>query len=161
MSKHDPQNPRIVLQQDHRHVAALLDRLIACVRADDREATSACFSRVEKALLKHLDVEEMFVFPVLVKTHAKEVDALLREHAVLRRDLGAIGLDLDLHMVREKAIEAFCATLREHAEREEALAYAQAEQRLPASVAKSIVSRIARAARRKLRTPGIVARVAS
>ena len=150
MSRRDPKNPRIVLQTDHKHIDGLLDRLIAAVRADDREAAAAGWARVEKALLNHLDVEEMFVFPALVDGHAKEVDALLREHAVLRRELGAIGLTIDLHAVRCEKVESFCATLREHAAREESLAYAEAEQRISVSVARSIFERIVRgAARRK------------
>jgi hemerythrin-like domain-containing protein len=164
MSKRDPKNPRIVLEEDHRRLHALLDRLVACVRADDREAEAAAWARFEKALLKHLDVEEMFVFPALTQSHGKEVEALLREHAVLRREIGVIGLALDLHAARAEAIEAFCATLREHAEREESLAYGQAEQRLPVNVARAIFERIVRAApvrKRTARARGAAAGVAS
>jgi hypothetical protein len=152
MSKQEPKNPRIVLEEDHRHVSALLDRLVACVRADDREAAATAWSRMEKALLKHLDVEEMFVFPALLASHREEVEGLLREHAVLRRELGVLGLAIDLHAARAEAIEAFCAVLREHAARESSLAYAQVEQRLTVNIARAIVDRIAAAVNRK-RTP--------
>jgi hemerythrin-like domain-containing protein len=152
MSNRDPKNPRIVLEEDHRHLRMLLDRLVASVRAEDREAAATAWARVEKALLKHLDVEEMFVFPTLVQSHAKEVEALLREHALLRKGIGVIGLALDLHTARAESIEEFCAVLREHAEREESLAYEQAEQRLPVNVARAIVDRIVRAATGRKRT---------
>ncbi|MGO8996784.1 MAG: hemerythrin domain-containing protein [Polyangiaceae bacterium] len=161
MGKRDPKNPRIVLQEDHRRIDALLDRLVACVRADDRDAEAESWTRVETALLQHLDVEEMFVFPALTHGHAKEVEALLREHAALRRELGAIGLALDLHTVRAETIETFCAMLRDHAEREDSLAYPQAEQRLPVNVVRVIVDRLARstvARRRKPRAPASATR---
>lgn len=149
MAKRDPKNPRVVLEEDHRQIDALLDRLVASIRADDREAIASAWARVEKVLLNHLNVEEMFVLPALASTHAKEVDALLREHADLRKQLGAIGLSIDLHTVRCETIESFCATLREHAAREEALAYLEAERRLPVNVARSIFERIVRAADRR------------
>jgi hemerythrin-like domain-containing protein len=149
MGKREPKNPRVVLQEDHRRIHALLDHLIACVRADDREAEIESWNRAEKALLQHLDVEEMFVFPALMQGHAKEVEALLREHTELRRQLGEIGLSLDLHTARAEAIESFCANLREHAEREDSLAYPQAEQRLPVNVARAIFDHLMQAATRK------------
>jgi hemerythrin superfamily protein len=152
MGKRDPKNPRIVLEEDHRRINQLLDRLVAGVRSDDREAAAATWARVEKALLQHLDVEEMFVFPALMHSHAKEIDALLREHVALRREVGILGLAVDLHTVRAEAIEAFCATLREHAEREESLAYMQAEQRLPVNVARAIFDRIIRVTATRSRT---------
>ena len=157
MSKRDPKNPRIVLEEDHRNIRALLDRLVATVRADDREASAAAWVPLERTLLRHLDVEEMFVFPALTQSHPKEVEALLREHAALRREIGAIGLAFDLHAARAEAIEGFCGTLREHAAREESLAYGQAEELLPVNVARAIVERIGRLAAPRKRARGALA----
>jgi hypothetical protein len=98
--------------------------------------------------LNHLDVEEMFVFPVVAETHPKEVDALLREHAALRREIGALGLAVDLHTVRRETIDGLCARVREHGEREDALVYTLAEQRLPVSAVRSLVNRVLGAAPR-------------
>jgi hypothetical protein len=78
----------------------------------------------------------------LIEGHPKEVEALLREHAALRRELGAIGLAIDLHTARAAAIEAFCASLRTHAEREESLVYAEAEKRLSVNVSRAIFRRL-------------------
>ena len=153
MGRREPKNPRIVLEEDHRRIYALLDHLVACVRSDDRDAEVEGWTRTEMALLQHMNVEEMFVLPALMPGHVKEVEALLRDHAALRRELGVIGLALDLHSVRAEAIEAFCARLREHAEREESLAYLQAEQRLPVNVVRAIVDRLARAAATRRRRP--------
>ncbi len=149
MTKHEPRNPRIVLEEDHRHIDALLDRLVACVRSDDREAAATAWARFEETLLKHLDVEEMFVFPTRTHGHPAEVEGLLKEHAVLRRELGNIGLAMELHAARADTIEAFCAALHAHAERESSLAYAQVEQRLAVQIARAIVDRIASAATKR------------
>jgi hypothetical protein len=144
MSTRDSKSPRTVLQEDHRHIDALLDPLIAAVRAGDREAEAQSWAPLEASVLAHLDVEEMFVFPALTEAHPKEVEGLLREHARLREQLGALGLAIDLHTVRRETVEGFCGALREHAAREEKLAYEEAERRLPASLAGSIVERLAR-----------------
>ena len=142
MSAHEPKNPRVVLLEDHRHIDRLLDRLVAVTRADERDACAKLWAKVEKVILAHLDVEEMFVFPAIAETHGPEVERLRREHAAIRREVGEIGIALDLHIVRAETIEAFCASLREHAAREESLAYAQAERKLTANIARAIVDRI-------------------
>jgi hemerythrin-like domain-containing protein len=164
MSNRDPKNPRVLLQEDHRQIELLLERLVATMRADDRETEAKAWDRAEKAILRHLDAEEMFVFPTLVDGHAKEVEALLREHAALRRQLGAIGLTIDLHTARAAAIEEFCATLRKHAEREESLVYTEAEKRLSVNISRAIFRRLGLVVPGRKREPrprGASTRVAS
>ncbi len=163
MSAHEPKNPRVVLLEDHRRIDGLLERLLAATRADDRELCSKVWAKVEKTLLTHLDVEEMFVFPALTETHAAEVERLQREHATIRREIGEIGVALDLHVLRATTIEAFCASLKEHAAREDSLAYPQAERKLAANIARAIVDRIlaAASARRAGRTRPAAARGAA
>jgi hemerythrin-like domain-containing protein len=152
MTPHEPRNPRVVLLQDHQAIDQRLDRLIGAVRADDREACQKAWARIESMLLRHLDVEEMFVFPALAEEHAAEVERLRRDHGAIRRQLGEIGLALELHTARCEAIESFCAMLREHAEREDSLAYPFAERTLPVSVARSIANRVKAAAGSMRRT---------
>jgi hemerythrin-like domain-containing protein len=142
MTSPEPKNPRILLLDDHRRLDALLDRLRAAVHADDREASEKVWKMVEEGLLRHFDVEEMFVFPALRESNGAEIDRLRREHDGLRRQLGELGLALELHTLRCEAIEELCAALREHAEREDSLAYVQAGRKLSIGVARSIASRI-------------------
>jgi hemerythrin-like domain-containing protein len=142
MTSIEPRNPRVILLEDHKRIDALLDRLVAAVRADDREASQKVWKKAEDVLLKHLDVEEMFVFPALREGHAAEIDRLRKEHDGLRRQMGEIGLSLELHTARCEAIESFCTALREHAEREDSMAYVQAGRSLSIGVARSIAARI-------------------
>jgi hypothetical protein len=142
MTPKKPKNARVLLAEDHRHIEQLLERFLAGVRADDREASGKAWTRLEKAVLRHFDVEEMFVLPQLRGAFPVEVDRLLMEHAALRARLGEIGLALELHTARCEPIEEFCQALREHAEREDSLAYAEAARRLPASAVRSIATRI-------------------
>jgi hemerythrin-like domain-containing protein len=135
-------SPRVLLLEDHHHIDSLLDRLRAAVHADDREAIQERWALAEKVLLKHLDVEEVFVFPALKHDHASEVDALLKEHASIRHQIGELGLAVELHTLRCDAIEAICASLRAHASREDAFAYALADAVLGADLVRMIASRI-------------------
>jgi len=156
MTSHEPKNPRVVLLDDHRRIDALLGDLLAAVHADDREAVEKSLAKVESALLAHLNVEEMFVFPALADAHAAEIDRLRREHATIRRELGEMGIAAELHALRAGTVEAFCNALKEHAEREDSLAYPQAERKLPANIARAIVDRIKAATttrRREARAP--------
>jgi hemerythrin-like domain-containing protein len=139
---HEPRSSRVVLEEDHRNLDRLLDRLLAAVRADDRELEQQTWTRFERALLAHLDVEEMFVFPAIAAAHPEEIVGLRREHDGLRRDLGSLGLAFELHTVRAEVIERLCASLREHAKREESLAYAAAERSLSADIAQAIFRRL-------------------
>lgn len=164
MNTHEPKNPRLLLLDDHRRLDALLDRLLAAVRADDREASQKTWKKVEEGLLRHFDVEEMFVFPSLRDGYGTEVEQLRREHDGLRRQLGELGLAVELHTLRCEAIEKLCAALREHAEREDSLAYVQAGHSLSVGVARSIASRIklalGAAGRRSGRRTSVTARSA-
>jgi hypothetical protein len=154
MASREPQNPRVVLVEHHQRIERLLERLLASVRADERESSATLLAKTEKAILAHLDVEEMFVLPALAHTHAAEVTRLRSEHATIRRELGEIGLALELHALRAETLDAFKSALEEHAEREESLAYAEAERKLTVNIARAIFERIkeASSSRRERRT---------
>ena len=151
-------SPRVLLQEDHDRIDALLSSLIASVRADDRDAIASAWSLVEEALLRHFDAEEMFIFPVLARAHGGEIRELRREHDEMRHALGEIDLAIELHTVRCEPIEDLCARLREHAKREDALAYVEAEQELHPAAVRSLLKRLRRLAtalpRENLSRPG-------
>lgn len=142
MHRDEHPSPRALLDHDHRVLDALLDRVVATVRSDDREAGTAIWSELEASLLRHFDVEEMLVFPALAARHAAEVTALQQEHAEIRQALGEIGISFDLHLVRAEAIESLCERLRAHAAREANLAYEQAGESLDAPARAAIARRL-------------------
>jgi hypothetical protein len=153
MTRAAPKTPHVLLLENHQHIDLLLDRLRAAVHADDREATAKRWAEAEKVILKHLDVEEALVFPALRPEHEGEIAALRREHGSIRSGLAELGLALEIHTLRSEAIESFCATLRAHAAREDALAYVAADRALPAPSVRAIAARI-RDAMRGVRTTG-------
>ena len=149
------QNPRIVLEEDHRHIATLLERLVVNVRADDRSAAREAWDRVERALLAHLDAEESWLFARLSEIAPSEAGLLSDEHAELRRMMGELDLAFDLHAVRSVDIAAFSARLADHAEREGALLYPVAERRLEVSRARALLAHLCGAAMVRAGDPAV------
>ena len=138
----EPKNPRVILLEDHHHIEILVERLIATIRSSDRDAGERAWRKIEDVLLRHLDVEEMFVFPPLREGHAAEVDRLRQEHDAIRKAVGEIGLALELHTLRCETVESFCTMLREHAEREDSLAYVLAGRTLSIGIVRAITARL-------------------
>jgi hypothetical protein len=138
----EPKNPRILLQTDHRDIDDRLARIVMLLRADDRPAALRAWRSLEEAMLAHLDVEEMYVLPLLEETDVNEVRGLRAEHDAFRRMLGELGLAFELHTIRAEMFDAFAERLDAHAEREESLLYRNAESRMQVSVARQIVRRL-------------------
>jgi hypothetical protein len=84
------------------------------------------WSEFTRQLEAHLQFEERDVFPAYERQGAKEaalVQELRAEHAEIRRQADALGLDLQLHLARADLIDRFLNRLREHAQNERASIY--------------------------------------
>ena len=138
----EPQNPRVVLENDHAALDTMLCQLADQVRADDRTLAPATWERLESAVLTHMNVEEMFIIPLLAAEDPQAADGLVRTHTELRAMLGEIGLAFELHTLRAEAVDRFCEKLRAHAATEGELLYPFAERRLPVSTVRSLLSRL-------------------
>lgn len=138
----EPRNPRVVLEADHERINAHLDLLIAAMRAEDRATSLSLWPGAETQILAHLDVEEMFVFPLLAESNAVEVEALRHQHDEIRGTLGALGIAFELPALPIERVATFTAFLRAHEEREESLLYPQAERRMPANAARFIAKHL-------------------
>jgi hemerythrin-like domain-containing protein len=144
MLANEPKNARALLEADHRSIDALLLTVVTAVRADDRDAAAKAWTSLEVAVLRHFDIEEMFVFPALASAHGVEVEGLKREHDEIRCLLGEISLAFDLHTVRCATVEDLCSRLRDHAQREEALAYVEADRKMHLGAVQSVFERLKR-----------------
>ncbi len=112
------------------------------VRAEDRTIAPGTWDRIEAAVLAHINVEEMFIIPLLAAEDGEAAEGLLRAHADIRRRLGEIGLAFDLHTVRADTVDDFCTRLRTHGNQEAELIYPLAERRLPVSTVRSLLLRL-------------------
>jgi hypothetical protein len=149
---HAPPSPSIRehLLADHRALEQALERMVAAFEMNDRERIQRAYSAFEPRLLAHMDAEERYILPALLRVDEAEARAILDEHAHIRGRLMELGMGIDLRLVRLDMARDFQDELKAHAEREDALLYRWADQHLEApdrasllhAVADSVVSKL-------------------
>ena len=118
------------LTQDHKE----LDALLRCL-AEDAAAPADCapllstWSQLETRLLGHMDAEEQYLLPLIEASHPAEVARTRREHVRIRQMVYELGVAIELHAVRQPAIDALVALLHDHAQREDLILYELAGER--------------------------------
>jgi hypothetical protein len=125
--------PRLMLRCDHDRLELLYAELLEAFHEGDWDEVGTVWTDFETRLRAHFAAEEEALFPRMREAHPEEVDALLRDHGDLRRLLAELGVDVDLHAVREDVAQALIARLRAHAKREDGIAYHWADRELTAS----------------------------
>lgn len=128
-----PEDLRAQLARDHRELELLFEELTSALRADARDDTLRLWAAFDDGLSRHMALEEKYILPQLEQHDAREVAALSREHEQICMLLAELGVGVDLHEVPVQTIKDFIQRLREHAQREDALAYRWAEANLRAS----------------------------
>ncbi len=54
--------------------------------------------------MRHMEVEERFLLPLIEASERAEVERIRSEHARIRDGVAELGLGIDLHSVREPQI---------------------------------------------------------
>lgn len=124
---------RALLAQDHERLDGLFDDLSDALGANAREEARLLWTAFDEGLCEHMELEEKYVLPRLAEEEPVEAAALQREHDQIRARLVEFGVALDLHEIREATVNDFIAELRQHARREDELAYRWAERFLAES----------------------------
>jgi len=122
---------RARLIADHRAMDVLFEKLLEDVHAGSDGDRQTSWARFERALLDHIDAEEVYLLPVFERKNPVEAAGIRQEHATLRHLLADMGVRLELHAVREENVKRLVVALRTHAAREEALMYAAADDLAP------------------------------
>jgi hemerythrin HHE cation binding domain-containing protein len=119
------------LIEDHQRIQQLALSVAACVDADDPHGALDEWPAFEKALLDHMNTEELHVLPRFAEVDPGEAARLRDEHTTLRSELGELCICLELHTARKPMFDALIARIWRHAEREDELMYTWAERTLP------------------------------
>lgn len=141
---------RRLLTSDHARLDLLFRDLLAALRADAREDAARLWNRFDAELSAHLDLEERLILPAFSEENAAEASVLLEQHGQIRRELAELGLGLDLHLTRAEVFAGFVERLRRHAEREDQLMYAWAEQAVPEDSQMQIREQLGKGAKRSV-----------
>jgi hemerythrin-like domain-containing protein len=115
-----------VLARHHAEIDGQICRLLLRADGGDSHDLAAQWNLFEGELTRHFVIEEEEVFPLFERENPEEVATLRREHAALKRDLLALGIRADLHLLRAEAVRDFVRDLRGHAEREDETLYRSA-----------------------------------
>lgn len=125
----------------HQH-ASLEGTLAGIVRAAaevDPRPLQEAWAAFETTLMRHLELEEKSLFPLIEGTHPDEIRALRVEHDRIRDVVGELGLCCDLHAVRKHAVERLANMLRSHAEWENATLYRWIDEEAPAETRRHLL----------------------
>jgi hemerythrin-like domain-containing protein len=130
------------LRADHRRLDELFDRLLDQVHVNDTALADATWSELERGLAGHLEAEEKWIFPAIERALPDETRALRAEHAAIREELAELGVELEIHALREETAERFIATIRAHGAREDDLLYRWADKELAEGPRASVLERL-------------------
>jgi DnaK suppressor protein len=119
-----------LLAGHHARLAKMFSDLVAEARKDDRTRLRPMWADFERALRLHISAEEAALLPGYAKEAPAEGAAIRSDHTYFESTLTEFGVDLDLHLLREEAVEEFGLRLRAHGEVEERGLYPWAERTL-------------------------------
>jgi hemerythrin-like domain-containing protein len=112
-----------ILARHHAEVDERICKLLVRADGGDNHDLAAEWNLLEGELARHFELEEREVLPLFERDNPEEVARLRQEHAALRRDLLALGIRADLHLLRAEAVHDFVRDLRAHANREDETLY--------------------------------------
>src|SRR6185295_9193675 len=116
---------------DHRALDTIFNVLLEDIHGVNPAVCQVTWGRFERALLNHIDAEEVFLLPSFDRIDPVESAGIRQEHATLRHLLADMGVRLELHAVKEEHVRRLVVALRTHAAREEALLYKWVYQLAP------------------------------
>jgi uncharacterized protein (TIGR02284 family) len=113
----------VALAKDHEELAKSLQRLRDFVKGCDAPLAHDEWVALEPAVLRHLEAEEEFLLPAFEVDDPCEAKAILDEHQQIRSMLDALGLALELHVLRDEQFDRLNQFLTKHVTRETASLY--------------------------------------
>lgn len=118
------------LVADHRRLDALLDETLRAIEANDHDGIADAFTEFDCGLRTHLEAEERYLIPALLRADPRAARAIMAEHRHIRGRLLELASAVDLHTIRFSNANAFAGELRAHATNEDALLYRWADEHL-------------------------------
>jgi len=121
-----------LLEGHHARLERLFVDVVAEARKDDRKRLREMWGEFERGLRAHIAAEEADLLPGYAGEFPAEAALIRRDHAFFENAVTEFGVNLDLHLLRQQAVEDFGKRLRLHAETEDHGLYPWAEKTLSA-----------------------------
>jgi hemerythrin-like domain-containing protein len=138
------------LLDDHHDLEALMARILEACERDDREGISEAWGELDARVMGHLETEDRYLVPALMRTNEREARAIMSEHRHIRTRLVELGAAVDLHTIRAETARSFIDDLRAHASHEDEMLYRIAEDTIPYEEHEGIFEAMAHAVRERL-----------
>jgi len=138
------------LQADHDRLDGLMNDIKSLLGNGDSESAAAFFGQFRKGLLKHIDVEESFLFPAFEKASGMSqggpTEVMRREHVEIKKIVGEME---DLFGSPRPEFKRFDAlrtalvgVLSEHNDKEEKILYPMCDRAIDEGGRRDIVARM-------------------
>lgn len=150
MTKSLSHDVRQELMRQHASLEEALQDLVRAAAEPDPRPLQAAWATFETGLLRHFELEESALFPLVQQSHADEVRALHVEHDRIRALVGELGVCCDLHTVQKQAVERLVELLRAHAEREDASLYRWVAEEVPVDTRRHLLRLVVNTVRSEL-----------
>jgi hypothetical protein len=139
-----PLAPVRLLAAHHDDVAHMCERLLAATLADCPRDLVDSWRTFERTALEHMHIEEQLIVPGYAVLAPADARLITAEHHHLRRLLNTLGLEVELHQIRETTVRSLLAGLHAHAAGEERGMYPWAAAHLPGPVQGAVATRLLR-----------------
>jgi hypothetical protein len=155
----EPPGPRLLLPEHHDEIVAACKDLEAAMHSDDPDVLQARYRTFEDSVLEHLAAEEEQILPAYATYAPADAFKIREQHAQLRRQMAAVGVDLELHSVRSTTLVRLVNTLLDHARHEDEQMYPWAVANLPLHSRRQLFVRLGRSLQRLARRRSLFAPV--
>jgi hemerythrin-like domain-containing protein len=142
------------LMNQHASLEEALQALLRALSEVDPRPLQEAWSEFETGILRHLELEEASLFPLVEASHPDEIRALRVEHDRIRDVVGELGVCCDLHAVRRQAVDRLVNLLRWHAEREDATLYRWVDEEAPVDTRRHLLRLLVDTVRSELHAAG-------
>lgn len=128
------------LARQHAWLDDALRELLRLTVQSDHPALQKAWTHFESELLKHLELEERHLFPIVEGEHPEAVRGLRIEHDRIREVVSELGLACDLHTVRRESMAKLARWLEAHAAAEDRGLYRWADELAPLETRRQLLS---------------------
>ena len=136
---------------------ALMARVLEAFADNDRELVATLWHEFDAGILAHLEAEEKFMIPILLRVCERDARILIQEHKHIRTQLVELGIGVDLHLVRLESARSFISELHAHSLHEDTLLYRRADAELGDEERQSVFAALAENLRTRLAQKKVVA----
>ena len=127
-----------------------MERLLEAFADNDRELVASLWNEFDAGVLAHLESEEKFMIPMLLRVSERDARILIQEHKHIRTQLAELGVGVDLHLVRLESVRSFIDELHAHSLHEDTLLYRRADAEFSDDERKSVFEALAENVRTRL-----------